>query len=161
MIVRLHLLIMCLPICAACCTNHLKCGCSSGAPPVISTVCMSVSAKIFRHFCIISRLMVSRRSGPASTWQCLQVWLQRLPTFICNIFIPVACSGYSPIDCSWVAKGVKVPYCSVLFKISSCWAGWAKLLPLANRVFVVFKSCYLSGIISFWPIRRSFFFKPL
>ena len=49
-----------------------------------------------RQCSIVSRVMISVRSGPASTWQWRQVWLQSLPTLIWKISMPVGRSGQSP-----------------------------------------------------------------
>src|SRR3989449_6502023 len=36
---------------------------------------------------MVSRVMISVRVGPASTWQCVQVWLHSLPTLTCSVSI--------------------------------------------------------------------------
>ena len=62
----------------------------------MSTVGMAVCRSAARHCAIVSRVITSRRSGPASTWQCRQVWLQSFPTLIWKIEIAVGPSGCSP-----------------------------------------------------------------
>src|SRR2546422_2238399 len=36
---------------------------------------------------MVSRVMISVRVGPASTWQWVQVWLHSLPTLTCSVSI--------------------------------------------------------------------------
>ena len=48
-------------------------GCSSGAPPVTSSVAMPASRRTSRQASTMSGAIVSVRSGPASTWQWRQV----------------------------------------------------------------------------------------
>src|SRR2546425_9161586 len=40
--------------------------------------------------------MISVREGPASTWQCVQVWLHSLPTLTCNVSMRSARSASCP-----------------------------------------------------------------
>ena len=71
----------CRPSAALRSTRKRNCGLSSGAPPVMSSVGIAGwrrSSSITSA--AVSRLITSRRSGPASTWQWPQVWLQSLPT---------------------------------------------------------------------------------
>ena len=78
--VRLQRSMTCLPASAAACTTSRKRGCSSGAPPVRSTVCAPVRRIAWSTWSTVaSSIMASVRSGPASTWQCLQVMLQSFP----------------------------------------------------------------------------------
>ena len=70
-------------------TSQRKWGFSSGAPPVMSTVGIVVCSSASRHSSIVSRVIISRRSGPASTWQWRHVWLQSLPTLIWKISMRV------------------------------------------------------------------------
>src|SRR5262245_23217835 len=77
--------------------KYRKSGIISGAPPVRSTVGISVSASQSIIRSTVSRVMISLRFGPAFTWQCTQMRLQSLPTLTCRI------SGRarrSEIDCS-------------------------------------------------------------
>jgi len=55
-----------------------KCGHSSGAPPVMSTVAMSVAASAARQ---LHRLLAHHLAavGTASTWQWRHAWLHTLP----------------------------------------------------------------------------------
>src|SRR5947208_795548 len=62
-----------------------KSGIISGAPPVRSTIGMSVFASQSTIRSTVSRVMISLRFGPAFTWQCTQVRLQSLPTLTCKI----------------------------------------------------------------------------
>src|SRR5947208_14854404 len=62
-----------------------KSGIISGAPPVRSTIGMSVFASQSTIRSTVSRVMISLRFGPAFTWQCTQVRLQSLPTVSCKI----------------------------------------------------------------------------
>src|SRR5690606_21810098 len=64
-----------IPTLEASSTNHLKLGFISGAPPVKSKVWASVFFITPKHCNMVSLVMISLRSGPASTWQCEQVWL--------------------------------------------------------------------------------------
>jgi hypothetical protein len=59
----------------------------------MSTVGMSVRARTARHSSAVSGVITSVRVGPASTWQCAQVWLQSFPTLIWKVSIPLARSG--------------------------------------------------------------------
>ena len=104
---RLHRSMTCRFRLCACSTSQRKLGFNSGAPPVISTVGMSVLASTVMHSSAVSRDMISCRSGPASTWQCRQVWLQSLPTFIWNTVIPVAARGERPESARACSKGLR------------------------------------------------------
>ena len=59
----------------------------------MSTTGISVVSSFSIQSSAVSRVMISRRSGPASTWQWRQVWLQSLPTLIWNTWMPVATAG--------------------------------------------------------------------
>ena len=88
-------------------TNQRKSGFISGAPPVRSTISMSVLASASRQCCMVSRVMISVRSGPASTWQCLHTWLHILPTFTCSTVNCVGRRGSRPVSRSLAAKAGK------------------------------------------------------
>ncbi len=91
--VRLQRSMTCFPAAHARVTSSRQRGCSSGAPPVISTVGMAVPSTISSTRSITASGIDSVRSGPASTWQWRQVWLHFRPTFTCRISIAVGRSG--------------------------------------------------------------------
>ena len=91
-----------------CSTNQRKLGFNSGAPPVRSTEGWPIRSIASRHSSNVSRDMFSCvRSGPASTWQCLQVWLQNLPTLIWTTSMPPATSGPTPARARRESNGSK------------------------------------------------------
>src|SRR5439155_158012 len=85
--------------------SHRTFAFSSGAPRLISTVGISLCSRALMHNSAVSRVICSRRSGPASTWQCRQVWLHSFPTLSCRTVMPVACSGDRPAWAMVVANG--------------------------------------------------------
>src|SRR5581483_7935323 len=81
-------------------TRYSKFGFSSGAPPVMSTTGISWRRSTSTTSSAVSRVMISLRVGPASTWQCRQVWLHSFPTLTCRVSIPLARSGHWLIPAS-------------------------------------------------------------
>src|SRR5947209_4050423 len=57
---------------------------------------------------MVSRVMISVRVGPASTWQCVQVWLHSLPTLTCNVSMRSARNASWLCTASVWSKGVSV-----------------------------------------------------
>ena len=74
-------------------TNQRKSGFISGAPPVMSRVVAPLAWSASKHKRMVSRVMISLRSGPASTWQWLHTWLHMYPTFTWKISSGVGLSG--------------------------------------------------------------------
>ena len=84
--VRLCRTIVRRPSARACRTISRKRGCSSGAPPVTSSVSHSGAlASAARQASTTASGITSVRSGPASTWQWRQAWLHFLPTLIWSV----------------------------------------------------------------------------
>src|SRR5262249_30349124 len=79
-------------------------GWSSGAPPVTSSVAIAERSSSARHASTTASGITSRRSGPASTWQWRQVWLQRLPTLIWSVATRAARSGSWPARATAASK---------------------------------------------------------
>ena len=116
-------------------TILLNSGCSSGAPPVMSSVVTDGEfARISRHLSATSLDMASCRRGLDSTWQWLQAWLQYRPMFNCK---------------TSVAKRVpSQPACCNKCSVNSG-------APSSSRHLL--RLCFSSSVSLRWPSSRSFF----
>jgi len=81
--------------------NVRRWGCSSGAPPVRSTVAIGVVGRKWRIASMTAGGMVSVRSGEAWWWQWAQCWLQRRPRLIWRVSRRSQVSGWVR---SWVVR---------------------------------------------------------
>ena len=119
-------------------TNHLKLGCISGAPPVKSTVSMELFFITFKHSSKVIWVIISFRSGPASTWQWAQTWLHIYPRLICSTAKASGCNPCGKVAFIFFSKIGRRPSAKMpLDKISNCFSVEDKLFPLAFRDFFI------------------------